>query len=244
MISIMTLLLMASSIVIPQFAQGVIGYTATQAGLILSPGGLVIIMMIPLTTRIMGMIETRYLIMVGFFIIGLSMLYSSRLVPQVSFMNLALMRGFQTLGLAFLFVPISTIAFSSLPRSAAGDATALYAMFRNVWGSVGISLSTAYIVQRQAYRQSNLAPNLSDSNTVYRDMLARYTASLHGLGHSVAQAKAMAIGEIYQQLGLQASVLAYGDVYRVAAGIAFLTVPFTLFYSRGKISRKGAPAAH
>lgn len=244
MISVMGLLLTSSSVVLPQFAQGVIGYTATQAGLILSPGGFVIIAMIPLVTRIMGLLETRLLVAFGFTIIGLAMWHAGHLVPQVSFVHLAFMRALQVLGLAFLFVPISTIAYSTLPREHAGDATALYSMFRNIAGSFGISLGTALISEREAARQTHLAAQLSDLNPAYQDMLARYTAKLQSMGHLAVEAKSMAVAQILRQLSLQASVLAYADVFRVSAFIAFAIVPFTIFYSRGKITRGGPPGGH
>ena len=143
MIGSMAFILYSSAVLIPQFAQQVIGYTATLAGLILSPGGVVIILLIPIVTRVLPLIPTKYLITIGFTLMGCALIYSSHLVPNISFERLALMRAAQTMGLAFMFVPISTIAYSTLPRELNGDAAALYTMFRNVFGSIGISTATA-----------------------------------------------------------------------------------------------------
>jgi DHA2 family multidrug resistance protein len=126
MIGAMAFVLYSSAVVVPQFAQQVIGYTATDAGLILSPGGVVIIMLIPFVTRSMPYVPTRYLIAIGFAMLGLSLVYSSILVPDISFKHLAIIRAAQTAGLAFLFVPISTIAYSTVPRDMNGDAAALH----------------------------------------------------------------------------------------------------------------------
>jgi DHA2 family multidrug resistance protein len=139
----MAFILYSSAVVIPQFAQQVLGYTATLAGLILSPGGFVIILLIPIVGRVCCNTSRPNLIATGFSSWACALIYSSNLTPDISFTRLALMRAFQTAGLAFMFVPISVIAYSSLPRELNGDAAALYTMFRNVFGSIGISTSTA-----------------------------------------------------------------------------------------------------
>jgi MFS transporter, DHA2 family, multidrug resistance protein len=146
----------AGAVVIPQFAQTVIGYTATWAGLILSPGGIVVILLIPIVGRLMKIVQTRFIIAAGFFIMGLAFLFSSTLAPNIDFKTLVLMRAAQTAGLAFLFVPISTITFATLPRELNGDATALFAMVRNIFGSIGISVASAMVMQEVTARTQNL----------------------------------------------------------------------------------------
>ncbi len=131
MIGCVGAILYASSVIIPQYAQQVLGYTATWAGMILSPGGLIIIILIPLVGRLMNVMQTRYIIAIGFFLLGLSFIYSSRLVLDITYLQLVMIRSSQTVGLAFLFVPISTITYSTLPRELNGDATSLFSMFRN-----------------------------------------------------------------------------------------------------------------
>ena len=96
MIAAMAFILYSSAVVIPQFAQQVVGYTATLAGLILSPGGFVIILLIPVITRVLPYIPTKYLIATGFVVMGFSLLYSAHLTPDISFVRLASMRAFQT----------------------------------------------------------------------------------------------------------------------------------------------------
>ena len=109
-------ILYASAVLIPQFAQTVLVYNATWAGLILSPGGIAVILLIPFVGRLMAKVQMRFLIAIGFTVMGCALVYSSTLVPNIDFKTLVLMRTFQTAGLAFLFVPISTIAYMTLPR--------------------------------------------------------------------------------------------------------------------------------
>jgi DHA2 family multidrug resistance protein len=242
-IAAMAFILYSSAVIIPQFAQQVIGYTATYAGLILSPGGVVIILMIPMITRILPKLPTKWLITTGFTVMGCSLIYSSILTPQMTFQNLAFIRASQTFGLAFMFVPISVIAYSSMPRELNGDAAALYTMFRNVFGSIGISVATALITSRTQVREAYLSRWLTPFNQPYNTLLANTKSTLMSMGHSAASAEPAAMGQILQTFRMQAEVLAYSDVFKYCAVASFCIVPFTLLLSNFKPGKGAPPAA-
>ncbi|HTZ69636.1 MAG TPA: DHA2 family efflux MFS transporter permease subunit [Acetobacteraceae bacterium] len=245
LVGCMSFVLYSSAVVMPQFAQQVIGYTATQAGLILSPGGVVIILLIPIVTRILPLVPTRYLVAFGFTAMGFALLFSSVLVPQIAFRHLALMRIAQTTGLAFLFVPISTIAYSTVPRDLNGDAAALYTMFRNVIGSIGISTATALIQQRLQVREAHLADWMTPLYQPFKTLLQQTEATLLSQGHAANTVASTATGVIYQTFITQAEVLAYGDVFRLCAIASFCIVPLTFLFSNYKPTPGArAPAAH
>ena len=154
--------------VIPQFAETVLGYDATLAGYILSPGAVLAAFLIPGVARLlMPRVQTRLIVMFGFACMAVALYYSSGLSPQIDFNTLALMRAAQTFGLAFLFVPISTMAYATLPREQNGDATALYTMFRNISGSIGISLATAMATERTQVHTAHLVANLTPLDQSY-----------------------------------------------------------------------------
>ncbi len=182
MIGCMALILYSSAIIIPQFAQQVIGYNATLAGLILSPGGLVVICLIPLVGMALRVVQTRLIIAMGFFTMGCALVFSSHVVPQIDFRTLMLMRGAQTAGLAMLFVPISTITYATLPKELNADAAALYTMFRNVFGSIGISLATALVTSRTQTHQAYLSSNMTPLNQPYNELVAKYQNCAYGDG--------------------------------------------------------------
>ncbi len=102
LIAAMGAILYASAVIIPQFAQQNLSYTATWAGLVLSPGGVAVIVLIPIVGRLMTVVQTRYVIAVGFTIMGLALLYSSTITPGIDFDTLVKMRTAQSAGLAFL----------------------------------------------------------------------------------------------------------------------------------------------
>jgi MFS transporter, DHA2 family, multidrug resistance protein len=231
LISAMGAILYASAVIIPQFAQQTLAYTATWAGLVLSPGGVAVIVLIPIVGKLMTLVQTRYVIAVGFTIMGLALLYSSGLAPNIDFRTLVLMRTAQTAGLAFLFVPISTVAYLTLPRHLNGDGAALFSMFRNVFGSIGISLSTAQITQRSQIHQSYLSQWASPFNQPFQALIATYEQALRSMGRAGAAVHDVAVGHAYQVFRAQATLLAYSDVFYYCAIIAFIVVPFCFLLS-------------
>lgn len=244
MIASVGAILYASSVIIPQFAQQVLGYTATWAGMILSPGGVIVIMLIPFVGRLMTVMQTRYIVAIGFFLLGLSFIYSSKLVLDITYMRLVMIRASQTVGLAFLFVPISTITYSTLPRELNGDATALYSMFRNVAGSIGIATSTAMIQQRSQLHQTYLSQWTTPFWQPFNNLISHYQASLIAMGHSAVAAHQMALGHAYHDFLHQVSVMAYSDVFRGCSVVAFALVPLCFVLSPIVGGRPGAAGGH
>jgi DHA2 family multidrug resistance protein len=242
MIFAMAMVLYSSAVNIPELAQTVLGYTATWAGLILSPGALLVCLTIPIVGKIMPYIQTRFVIAIGFLLLGGSLVYSHGLTPDIDFKTLVLMRAAQSFGLAFLFVPISTIAYSTLPKELNGDAAALFTMFRNLAGSIGISAATALVTERTQVRTAHLIDNLNPFNQQYIQLVARQAHTMLSQGFSPGDVHQRAVGLVYRTLQTQASVLAYMDVFAMCAILAFCVVPLTLLFKTAKTV--GAPAAH
>jgi len=242
MIFAMALVLYSSAVNIPQLAETVLGYTASWSGLILSPGALLVCFTIPIVGRLMPHVQTRLLIATGFILLGLSLTYSHGLTPTVDFKTLALMRAAQTFGLAFLFVPISTIAYSTLPKELNGDAAALFTMFRNLAGSLGISAATALITERTQVRSAHLIDHLNPFYQPYNELVDQNEKGLMGLGVPPGELHHRAVGMVYQTLHTQASLLAYTDVFAICAVLAFCVAPLTLLFDGSKGGGGGKPA--
>jgi MFS transporter, DHA2 family, multidrug resistance protein len=201
---------------------------------VLSPGALAMVPVIPLVARlVLPKVSTRLVIAFGFLLLGCSTLYASILTPDIDFATLAWYRVFQTLGLGFLFVPNSTIAYSTLPRALNADATALYSMFRNVAGSVGIAAATAITANRLQVHRAYLARHLSPLDQPYADLLAQYHHALQVLGYAGGAATNAAMGLINQALNQQAAILAYCDVFTLSAVISFAIVPLAFLFRPG-----------
>ncbi|WP_342628269.1 DHA2 family efflux MFS transporter permease subunit [Nguyenibacter vanlangensis] len=224
-------LLYASAVIVPQFAQQVIGYTATLAGFVLSPGGVAVIILIPIIGRLMKFFSLRALIAFGFAFMGVSMFLSAHLTPTIDFRHLVLFRMSQTASLAFLFVPISTITYATLPRALNADASALYSMARNVLGSIAISGSTAMITNLRQAHQSQMVHWMTPFRQPYLDYLARARqfAAAHGVAPAAIEATARQ--HLYVEYTRQISMLAYNELFMILGMGAFMVVPFCFLLS-------------
>jgi MFS transporter, DHA2 family, multidrug resistance protein len=231
-------ILYSSNVLIPVMAQQWFGYTALLAGLLLSPGAAVMIIFIPIVARVvLPNIQTRYIIAFGFFTLGCSSAFAARLTPQMDFWTLALFRAFQTVGLAFLFVPNSTLSYSTLPRSLNADATALYSMFRNISGSIGIAIVTAMGAERLQVHRAYLSEHLTPYDQQYQELLSRHTHALQAMGHTASGAHDAAMNLINQTLTRQAAILSFADLYVYTAIAAFAIIPLTLLFRSGVAGR-------
>ncbi|HEX3915176.1 MAG TPA: DHA2 family efflux MFS transporter permease subunit [Steroidobacteraceae bacterium] len=239
-ISFFAIVLYGSAVLIPQLAQQHLGYTALLAGLVLSPGALAVICLIPLVSLMMPRMQTRYLITIGFLVLGCALLYSRNIAPDIDFTHLMILRIAQASGIGFLFVPTSVLTYYTIPARLQGDATALFTMFRNVAGSVGISLSTAAITTRTQIHSAYLSAHLSNQNPVFHDKLLQLSAAIKGLGTVAGNATQAAMGQLERTLIAQAGLLAYMDVFLYCALLSFLFVPLTFLFSPVKATRKVA----
>lgn len=230
-ISCIGALLYSSNFIIPSFSQEVMGYTALLAGEVISPGALVMVFLIPVVARLaLPNFQTRYLLAFGFFILGCAALYADRLSPDLDFGTMATWRAFQTVGLAFLFVPNSTISYSTIPRWLTPDATALYSMFRNIAGSVGISAAAAILDNRTHVHRAYLAAHLTPLDRAFTETLSTTAQSLRALGASAASAQHLASGFVLHTLNQQAAILAYVDIFTWSAIGAFAVIPLTFLF--------------
>jgi DHA2 family multidrug resistance protein len=241
-IAMMGFVLYASAVLIPQFAQEQLGYTATWAGLVLAPGAVVLTMLIPVAGKILNVVQTKYVIAAGGLALSLSLIVSMNLVPDLDFFHLMLYRAGQTAALSLLFVPISTIAYATIPRELNGDATALFSMSRNVFGGIGISVSTALVNNHLQIRQSYLIDHLTTVNQPYNVLLQQIQQGMVDAGQSMAQAVQGAPGQVFQTLQTQSAVLAYSDVFLITAGMSLLMIPTALLMSG--IKTKAGGGAH
>ena len=237
-IGVMGFVLYASAVIIPQFAQTVLSYTATWAGLALAPGALVLIALIPVVGPIMKFVPVKYVIAAGGLALSGALFFSDNLVPNLDFFHLWIFRSAQTAALALLFVPISTAAYITLPEDEHGDGAALFTMSRNVVGGIGISVSTALITNHEQIRQHYLSEHLDPTNQPYNVLLQNLQGAAMSLGHAAQMAKQMAPGEVFQILQTQSAVLAYNDTFIITGVLALLLVPLGLFMSGGKAKKQ------
>jgi DHA2 family multidrug resistance protein len=161
LIFLMGFALYGCSVLLPLLVQSQFGYDATLAGLVLSPGGFAIVILMPIVGRLTGFIQAKYLITIGLLACSYGMWYTMHLNPQVTYMDFVWMRIFQVTGLPFLFIPISVVAFMNIPKELNNKASALYSLCRNLGGSIGISIVATYVTRHEQMHQNYLVDNLA-----------------------------------------------------------------------------------
>ena len=237
-------ILYSSAVMIPQLAQQYLNYNATWSGMILSPGGFMVILLIPIVGRLLKVTAARNLIAAGFTIMGFSMLYSSHLAANINFGTLVSMRLFQTAALAFLFVPISTVAYMTLSRQFTprrGGAVRDVPQRRRFGRDRALDLQHHPARPDPSELPRPSTPRRSTSRST--NLLATYTSALKAMGHSATVAHDMAMGQIYRTIRTQAAIMAYSDTFVACAFVAFAVVPFCfLMTSRKSTGATGSGA--
>jgi MFS transporter, DHA2 family, multidrug resistance protein len=221
-------ILYSSTQILPQLLQEQYGYTATWAGLALMPGGLVMFLLMPVSSWLTNRVLPRYLIMAGMAVVALAMWHFTTLSPEADFATFAWSRVFQMIGLPFLFLPITTASYSGLPPDKTGQAAALINVARNLGGSIGVSLSTTLLAQNAQVHQTYLAGHASPSALTYQLGLDQATAHFLARGATEATARQQAFDWIGQTVQAQASLLSYIDVFWTLGVVAIVMVPVAL----------------
>jgi MFS transporter, DHA2 family, multidrug resistance protein len=224
-------ILFGSNQITPQLIQTNFAYTAMLSGLAMMPGGVAMLLMMPLAGQIIPRMEPKYWMAIGFTMIALAMWYSTSLVPDASFSYFAMVRVFQTIGLPFMFIPINSVAYTGLAPQKTSEASALVNVARNLGGSVGVSLANTELVQRSQFHQSRLVENLIPSSPTMQSTLHNITQYFAHVG-SPPSAQGRAIGVVGQLVSGQATLMAYIDVFYTWAIFAAVLVPLVLLLIR------------
>ncbi len=224
--------LLGSTQLLPAFTQTMLGYTALQAGQVLSPGGLVIVVLMPLVGRLAGMIDVRWMIAFGLAVCAVGLYRMSMFTLSVDFWTVANDRMIQTAGLAFLFVPITSGAYVGLARENNNTAAALINLSRNLGGSVGIALLTTRLERATQEHRNTLVEHVSQAGEMYRAKVAMLQTELLAHGGSAAEALHKAQAMIAEQVQQQAALLAFGDNFRALALLFCCLIPLLLLMRR------------
>ena len=233
MMLVLGMALYGSTVLLPQYVQVWMGWSAQDAGMALSPGGLTVICLLPLVGRLISRVDARYLIAFGFTTISVALYHMSRTIyPGMDFHTAMMLRIYQSVGLAFLFVPINTIAYAGVPPSKSNQVSGILNLSRNMGGDIGIAMVTTLIARRSQWHQANLVANVRPGEPLLLERLQGIAQSLQHAGVSAAQSTKLATAAIYRQVIQQAQTLAYLDVLFVLACFTAVMVPLVLLTRR------------
>ena len=225
--------LFGTTVLLPLLLQTRMGYTATEAGMVLSPGGLVVMVLMPAIGWLVSRIQPRRMAAVGMLVHGAALILMTRFSLLVDFRTVVLTRCLQAASFAFLFIPVNTIAYADLPPGKNNNASSLLSLARNMGGSFGIALGAYLVSARAQVHQTVLAAHLTPFDPAYRAAVAALERSAPGLRPEVP---------LYRMLLDQAAMLAYLDVFTLLAALSFAAVALTLWMKDIKLGGRAAGA--
>jgi DHA2 family multidrug resistance protein len=219
-------IIFGTTLFIPQLLQQVLGYTATDAGLALTAGGAATILVMPISGILSSKVDPRILIAGAFTVEGFALLNMAHLDVEMSFAAAATARMFQAVGIPFLFVPITNVAYVGLKPNESNQASALMNVARNLGGTIGISTVQTMLAQREQFHQARLVEHLDPLNPNYVQGLGTITHDFSALG---AGAPMAGLSNLYNAVRQQAAMLSYIDVFHVLMIAVFACLPLVLF---------------
>src|SRR5271170_6602442 len=235
--------LFSSTVLMPQLLQTLMGYTAQKAGMVLSAGALVVLVVLPMVGKLTTRFQARYIIAFGWITLAVSMYASSKQIDLLmSFQSATLLRIWQYIPVAFLFVPLTLAGYVGLSAEKTNAAAGLMNFMRNIGQSVGTSAVTTLIARRSQYHQSVLAEYTAS---------ARFHAAITGLatrltqaGLSVHAAQQQALARMYGLVQAQAAVVSYVEMYWLISMTSAIMFVCSFLLKRNEPGKAGKVSVH
>ncbi|MFC6647443.1 DHA2 family efflux MFS transporter permease subunit [Granulicella cerasi] len=227
---ILGMVLFGSTVLIPQYLQTLLGYTAERAGMALSPAGFVMMFMMLVAGRLVGKFDPRILVCIGYAATAAGLYNLTRLSLDTSFATVTTWRMLQVIGLPLVFIPISTLNYVGVPTNKMNQISSLSNFARNLGGSAGTALLTTFLARTAQTHQLQLAENTGAGSYGYTHYIATVAAIARSHGQSAMQATQIAVGYAYQNMIRQATMLSYKNAFFIlSVSIACLMpLPFIM----------------
>ena len=240
--------LYGSTFIIPLYTQATLGWTATQSGLLLMPAAIMTAFMMPIIGRLLQKgVPQQYLVAIGMLLFAFFCFYGYKiLTPNTSkdtFFWMLMIRG---VGMGMLFIPITTLALSTLKGREIGDGAAFTGMMRQLGGSFGVATITTYMARKTMEHRANLVGKLDITDPDVQGRLSALKQSFmaKGIAPNIAQMDAYKI--LDYSVMKQAAVLSYMDVFYFIGALFLICIPFVLMVkgNRGKKGKLDLSSAH
>jgi MFS transporter, DHA2 family, multidrug resistance protein len=241
---ILGMVLFGSTVLIPQFLQVLMGYTAERSGMALSIGALVIMVLMPVSGKLVSKMDARLMVAIGYALTAAGLFNLTRLDLNVSFGTIAYWRALQVIGLPFIFIPISTLNYVGVPQSKSNQISSFSNFARNIGGSAGTALLTTFIIRTQQTHQMALASHAVSGSNRYTAYIAETTRAFIAGGMSSVQAARAAVGYAYLQMGRQAAMLSYQNAFFCLAVLVACLVPLPFVMRKPPQHHGEPPAGH
>jgi DHA2 family multidrug resistance protein len=235
--------LFSSTVLMPQLLQTLMGYTAQKAGMVLSAGALVVLVVLPMVGKLTTRFQARHIIAFGWIGLAAAMYVSSKQIDLLmSFRSATLLRVWQYIPVAFLFVPLTLAGYVGLAPEKTNAAAGLMNFFRNIGQSVGTSAVTTLIARRSQYHQSVLAEYTASGR--FHASITAMAMRLTRAGLSRHAARLQAVDRLYALVQTQAAVLSYVDIYWLLAMGSLIMFVASFLLKRNEPGKSAKVSVH
>ena len=233
--------LYGTTVLIPLVLQTLLGYPALQAGIAMAPRGLGSFIAMPMVGLLIAKVDPRKLLTIGMCVCALTLYQFSQLNLQAGYWDFFWPQFEMGLALGCVFVPLTTISMSPIPKETMGNATSLFNLVRNLGGSIGISAVNTVQLRRAQANINTLGSHVNPYNASARNMLTALHRMFMSKGADTVHAAQRADAAVFHMVEHQANMLAYNTVFRLLAGLFMLLIPFIFLMHRP--ATKGSPPA-
>jgi len=244
MMYVLGFVLYSTTVLLPILLQTLMGYTAMQSGIVLLPGGLVLLAILPSVGWLLGRFEPRWIVVTGLCVMALGLYYLSHFTLDASEGNAINDWIISRAGTAFLFVPINVMAFYFVPPGKMNNASGLINLARNIGASTGISFVTTMLDRRAQFHQDVLSSHLYGGSPLYRRALLHIAHAMMARGMDAVQATTQARSLIYAQLQRQAMMLSFVDNFWIMSVVCVCVIPLMFVMKKRKGPAAGRAPVH
>jgi MFS transporter, DHA2 family, multidrug resistance protein len=244
MMFMMGIMLFSTLVLIPEFLQTLLGYTAELAGLVLSASGFILLLMMPIVGRLTAKVQARYLIAAGWLCLAIGLIYSAYQIDTfISFDFAMWLRCAQVVGIGFLFVPITAAGYIGVPAEKGNSVSGIVNFMRNIGSSIGTSIVTTMIARRSQYHQQILVGHITPDTPAFQRSLRGLTTAIRHSGLSANDAHNQAIARFYGLVNQQAHTLSFMDTFWVLGVLCAIMFVLAFFLKKNDPGAGGAVAA-
>ncbi len=230
---VLGIVLFGSTVLIPEFLQTSLGYTAERAGMALSPGGVVLMLMMPIAGRLTGSkLDPRMLVSLAFLGTAITLHLMTIIYLGISFKTMVILRCIQVMPMAFIFIPISTLNYIGVPREKNNQISGLSNFARNMGGAIGTSLLTTFLARQNQTHQMDFAAHTSAGDLNFNAYLNGLTHMFTSQGYDAATAAKKALAVAYQTVQNQAGTLSFENSFWMMSLIVLFLTPLPFLMRR------------
>jgi MFS transporter, DHA2 family, multidrug resistance protein len=204
----------STTVLMPQFLQTLLGYTAEKAGMVLSAAAILLLIELPLVGQLTSKVQARYLMAFGWSMLTIAMFFSTRRIDLgISFPAATWLRIAQYVPMGFIFIPATMVAYLGIPVEKSNAVAGLINFVRNIGSSVGTSAITTILARRSQVHQMMLASHTNTSNPIFQDAASNMAIQLGRAGVATTTAHTQAYARLYQSMQAQSSAMSYIDTF-------------------------------